>query len=80
MAERNAGVALDKRIEFRIGIHVGDIIIEDGDIFGEGVNIAARLENVARKEAPSLSPPLFNSARYRCLIFSQPEPSAAALH
>ena len=47
MAEQNAGVPQDKRIEFRIGIHVGDIIIDDNDIFGDGVNIAARLEGIA---------------------------------
>lgn len=47
IAERNAGVAPDKRIEFRIGINVGDIIIDDGDIFGDGVNVAARLETLA---------------------------------
>ena len=47
MSERNAPVPPDKRIELRIGIHVGDIIIEDNDIFGDGVNIAARLENIA---------------------------------
>ena len=44
MAEQNTEVPQDKRIEFRIGIHVGDIIIEENDIFGDGVNIAARLE------------------------------------
>jgi Adenylate and Guanylate cyclase catalytic domain len=42
MIERNAPVPQDKRIELRIGIHVGDVMIEDGDIFGDGVNIAAR--------------------------------------
>lgn len=47
MAERNAGVPQDKRIEFRIGIHQGDIVIERGDIFGDGVNVAARLQGVA---------------------------------
>src|SRR5439155_25902440 len=47
MAERNASVSPDNRIEFRIGIHQGDIIAEDGDIFGDGVNIAARLETLA---------------------------------
>src|SRR5262249_12440260 len=47
MAERNADVAQDKRIEFRIGIHQGDVIIERGDIFGDGVNVAARLEGLA---------------------------------
>jgi adenylate cyclase len=47
MAERNAAVPEDQRIEFRVGIHQGDIIIEDGDIFGDGVNLAARLEGLA---------------------------------
>jgi TolB-like protein/class 3 adenylate cyclase len=47
MAARNADVAPDRRIEFRIGVHVGDIIVEDNDIFGEGVNVAARLEGLA---------------------------------
>ncbi len=48
MAERNAEVPDEKRIEFRIGINVGDIIIDRGDIFGDGVNVAARLEGLAR--------------------------------
>ena len=49
MAERNANVPTpaDKRIEFRIGINMGDIVVEDGDIFGDGVNVAARLEALA---------------------------------
>ena len=47
MAERNATVPADKPIEFRIGINVGDIVVEDGDIFGDGVNVAARLEGLA---------------------------------
>jgi adenylate cyclase len=47
MAELNASSPQQQRIEFRIGIHVGDIIIDNGDIFGDGVNIAARLENIA---------------------------------
>src|SRR5215469_9481831 len=41
MAERNGSVPADKRIEFRIGINVGDLVVEDGDIFGDGVNVAA---------------------------------------
>ena len=44
MAERNAQVPEDKRIEFRVGVHQGDIIIDGDDIFGDGVNVAARLE------------------------------------
>src|SRR6266496_2645274 len=47
MAEQNADSAQDNRIKFRVGIHVGDIIIDDNDIFGDGVNIAARLEGIA---------------------------------
>jgi TolB-like protein/class 3 adenylate cyclase len=47
IAEQNATIAQDQRIEFRIGIHVGDVIIDDSDIFGDGVNIAARLEGIA---------------------------------
>jgi TolB-like protein/class 3 adenylate cyclase/Tfp pilus assembly protein PilF len=47
MAAQNADISPDIRIEFRIGIHVGDIIIDENDIFGDGVNIAARLEGIA---------------------------------
>ena len=47
MGSRNAATPEDRRIEFRIGINSGDIIVEDGDIHGDGVNIAARLEGVA---------------------------------
>jgi adenylate cyclase len=47
MAQQNSGVPPELRIEFRMGIHVGDIIIDDNDIFGDGVNIAARLEGIA---------------------------------
>ena len=47
MAARNAGVPQDRRIEFRIGVNLGDVVVEDGDIFGDGVNVAARLEGIA---------------------------------
>ena len=47
MVGRSTPVPLDNRIEFRIGINVGDIVVEDGDIFGDGVNVAARLEGLA---------------------------------
>jgi adenylate cyclase len=47
MAEQNGDEPQQTRIDFRIGIHVGDIIIDDNDIFGDGVNIAARLEGIA---------------------------------
>jgi class 3 adenylate cyclase/TolB-like protein len=45
--DRNASAPRDKRLEFRIGINVGDVIIQDGDIFGDGVNVASRLEGIA---------------------------------
>jgi adenylate cyclase len=47
LGKRNATVPPDKRIEYRMGIHQGDIVVEDGDIFGDGVNVAARLEGLA---------------------------------
>ncbi|HKF60817.1 MAG TPA: adenylate/guanylate cyclase domain-containing protein [Dongiaceae bacterium] len=47
MRRRNSDVPEDRRIQFRIGINLGDIIFEDGDIYGDGVNIAARLEQLA---------------------------------
>src|SRR5436305_1165770 len=47
MARRNADVVPDRRIEFRIGVNIGDVIVEGTDIFGDGVNIAARLEQAA---------------------------------
>jgi TolB-like protein len=47
MSDRNADVPPDKRIEFRVGVNLGDIIIDGGDIYGDGVNVAARLESLA---------------------------------
>jgi adenylate cyclase len=55
MAERNVAVAEDCRIEFRMGINVGDVIIAEGDIYGDGVNIAARLEGIAEPGGISIS-------------------------
>jgi adenylate cyclase len=63
MAERNAPVPEDKRIEFRIGIHVGDVIIEEDDIFGDGVNIAARLEGIAQPGGISISDDAYRQVR-----------------
>ncbi len=57
MAERNAGLPPERRIEFRIGIHLGDVVEEsDGDLMGDGVNIAARLEGIAILAAGSRGP------------------------
>jgi adenylate cyclase len=55
MVERNATTPETQRIEFRIGIHQGDIIVENCDIFGDGVNIAARLEGLAEPGAICVS-------------------------
>jgi len=48
MPDSNAGINVEKHVEFRIGINVGDIVVEDNDIFGDGVNVAARLEGLAK--------------------------------
>jgi len=55
MTERNKNLPPDERIEFRIGINVGDIILDSGDIFGDGVNVAARLEGLAEPGGICLS-------------------------
>ena len=63
MIKRNASVPQNRRIEFRIGIHVGDVIIEDGDIFGDGVNIAARLEGIAQPGGICISDDAYRQVR-----------------
>jgi adenylate cyclase len=63
MAEQNTASSQEQRIEFRIGIHVGDIIIDNDDIFGDGVNIAARLENIADPGGICLSDDAYRQIR-----------------
>jgi adenylate cyclase len=66
MVERNAGVPSHRRIEFRIGVHLGDVVEEaDGDLMGDGVNIAARLEGIAAPGAICLSEDAFRQVRAR---------------
>jgi adenylate cyclase len=66
MVERNAGVAPDKRIEFRIGIHLGDVVEEsDGDLMGDGVNIAARLEGICEPGSICLSEDAYRQVKGR---------------
>jgi TolB-like protein/class 3 adenylate cyclase len=61
MAERNADVPVEGRIEFRIGVNLGDIIIDGDDIFGDGVNVAARLQSIAPPGGVLLSQNVINS-------------------
>jgi TolB-like protein/class 3 adenylate cyclase len=64
MAVRNIDVAPDKRIAFRVGIHLGDVIVEgDGDLMGDGVNIAARLEAIAEPGGICLSEDVYRQVR-----------------
>jgi TolB-like protein len=63
MVGRNANVPQEKRIEFRIGINVGDIIIDRGDIFGDGVNVAARLEGLAEPSGICVSDDAYRQLR-----------------
>jgi adenylate cyclase len=65
MADENTEIPQAKRIEFRIGIHLGDIIIDDNDIFGDGVNIAARLESIAVPGGISISRAVHDQVRDR---------------
>jgi adenylate cyclase len=62
MVERNAAIPIERRIEFHMGINVGDII-EEGDIFGDGVNIAARLEAIAEPGGVYISEDAFRQVR-----------------
>src|SRR4029077_4443525 len=55
MTERNANTPPENRIEFRIGINLGDVIAEEHDIFGDGVNVAARLEALAEADGICVS-------------------------
>ena len=65
MAERNATTSPEKRIEFRIGINLGDVIAEEHDIFGDGVNVAARLEGLADAGGVLVSSTVYEHARDR---------------
>src|SRR5271167_391385 len=56
-AEANASLAPDRRISFRIGIHIGDVMVRAGDLFGDGVNIAARLQTLANPGTVCISGP-----------------------
>ena len=66
LIERNAGVPPERRIEFRVGVHLGDVVEEsDGDLMGDGVNIAARLEGIAKPGAICLSEDAYRQVKSR---------------
>ena len=66
LLERNAGLPPERRIEFRVGIHLGDVVEEsDGDLMGDGVNIAARLEGIAKPGAICLSEDAYRQVKGR---------------
>ena len=66
MAERNGGLPPERRIEFRIGIHLGDVVEEgDGDLMGDGVNIAARLQSISKPGAICLSEDAYRQVKAR---------------
>ena len=68
MVTRNANVPADKRIIFRVGINLGDVIAEKGDLFGEGVNIAARLESLSEPGGIAISRTVRDQIRDRLPI------------
>ncbi len=61
--ERNAGLPEDKRIEFRVGVNLGDVIIDGDDIHGDGVNVAARLEGLAEPGGICVSGMVYEGVR-----------------
>jgi adenylate cyclase len=63
LAEANSGLAPDRRISFRIGIHIGDVMVRAGDLFGDGVNIAARLQSIAKPGGVCISGATFDQVR-----------------
>jgi TolB-like protein len=68
MAKRNADVPVDRRMLFRMGINLGDVLIEDDDILGDGVNIAARLEGLAEPGGICLSDSAYQQVRDKLRI------------
>ena len=72
IGERNAGLAADKVMNLRIGIHSGEVLLESGDIFGDGVNIAARIESVARPGSVVISDRVHAEIAGKCDLSFRP--------
>src|SRR6516164_6567420 len=62
-AEANSSVAPDRRINFRIGVHIGEVMVRAGDLFGDGVNIAARLQSIANPGVVCISGATYDQVR-----------------
>ena len=62
-AEANSSVAPDRRINFRIGVHIGEVMVRAGDLFGDGVNIAARLQSIAKPGSVCISGATYDQVR-----------------
>ena len=71
MAERNAGTPIDDRLEFRVGINLSDVIVEGDDIYGDGVNVAARVEALPMPAACSSRIPFMTTCAIGCLSSSR---------
>jgi adenylate cyclase len=63
LAEANSGLPTDRHIDFRIGVHVGDVMVRGGDLFGDGVNIAARLQSIAEPGGVCVSSTTYEQVR-----------------
>src|SRR5277367_6227745 len=63
LAEANSSLAPERRISFRIGIHIGDVMVRAGDLFGDGVNIAARLQSIAKPGGVCISGATYDQVR-----------------
>jgi len=82
MAERNMDEPEDTRLDFRMGIHTGDVVVDGDDMLGDGVNIAARLEAIAKPGGIALNPAASVLHRYIAVASSElgrPEDTAKAL-
>jgi adenylate cyclase len=72
MAQRNSGLPSDRRIDIRIGLHVGDVIVEDGDRHGDAVNIAARLQQLAEPGGICVSRPVMEHVKQKVALDFEP--------
>jgi TolB-like protein/class 3 adenylate cyclase/tetratricopeptide (TPR) repeat protein len=72
MAEREAGEPENRRLQFRIGINIGDIMLEEGDIYGDGVNIAARLEGLAEPGGICIAGNVYSQVRNKLALPFEP--------